>query len=80
MWIICVKIRLGQVYAVKEDSPNEETSLRASKPFCTAACTEESVFCIEGCSSKARESLAVTWSGYFTWAGPPPGGGCPCGA
>ena len=78
--IICVKIRLEQIYTVKKNSPNEEIPLHASKPFWTPVCTEKSVFCIEGCSSKACGSAAVICCGYFTWAGSPPGGRCPCGA
>lgn len=68
------------IYSLKDNSPNEETSLCADKAFWSPVCTQMFVLCTEGCGSEAHGPAAVMCSGCVTWAGSSPTGGCPCGA
>lgn len=56
------------IYSLKDNSPNEETSLCADKAFWSPVCTQMFILCMEGCGSEAHGPAAVMCSGcYLGW-------------
>lgn len=57
------------IYSTEDESPNEETSLCASKAFWSPVCAQMFVLCMEGCGSEVHGSAAVMCFGlcYLGW-------------